>query len=220
MNIIVLAALQEEAEAFLPGAGTPLFSGWLAGRRLSVHGHDIIAATTGIGKVNMSAAAARLHALHGADLFIVTGTAGKIGTLAGDRFFLARAIQHDYGAERPGRFVHYSPGAWPIGPAAMAPLDGLPDPGTGLAPALIASGDAFIECPDHARFLADGLSADIVDMETGALAQFAAHAGVPWTGVKATTDEANHDSAGDFHANLLAASRRAGEAVERLIALL
>jgi hypothetical protein len=142
MNIIILAALQEEAEAFLPGAGTPLFSGWLAGRRLSVHGHDIIAATTGIGKVNMSAAAARLHALHGADLFIVTGTAGKIGTLAGDCFFLARAIQHDYGAERPGRFVHYSPGAWPIGPAAMAPLDGLPDPGTGLAPVSWRMGSA------------------------------------------------------------------------------
>lgn len=220
MNIIVLAALPEEADAFLPGVGVALDCGWPVARRLSALGNDIIAATTGIGKVNMSCAAARLHALHGADLFIVTGTAGKIGTLAGDCFFLARAIQHDYGAERPGQFVHYSPGAWPIGPAAMEPLDGLPDPGTGLAPALIASGDAFIECPDHARFLAKGLRADIVDMETGALAQFAAHARLPWTGIKATTDEANQESAGDFHANLVAASKRAAEAVERLITLL
>lgn len=220
MKIIVLAALPEEADAFLPGGGAPLDCGWPAARRVSALGHDIIAATTGIGKVNMSCAAARLHALHGADLFIVTGTAGKIGTLAGDCFFLARAIQHDYGAERPGEFVHYSPGAWPIGPAEMKPLDGLPDPGTGLTPALIASGDAFIECPDHARFLAEGLSADIVDMETGALAQYAAHVRLPWTGIKATTDDANHDSAGDFHANLRAASTRAAEAVERLITLL
>lgn len=220
MKIIVLAALPEEADAFLPGAGIPIDCGWPAARRVSALGHEIITATTGIGKVNMSCAAARLHALHGADLFIVTGTAGKIGTLAGDCFFLARAIQHDYGAERPGQFVHYSPGAWPIGPATAEPLMGLADPGTGLPPALVASGDAFIECPDHARFLAEGLSADIVDMETAALAQFAAHARVPWTGVKATTDEANHDSAGDFHTNLLAASRRSAEAVGRLVALL
>lgn len=220
MNIIVLAALEEEANAFLPGAGTQIHCGWLAARKVTALGHDIITATTGIGKVNMSSAAARLHALHGADLFIVTGTAGKIGTLAGDCFFLARAVQHDYGAERPGRFVHYSPGAWPIGPAALEPIDGLPDPGTGLAAALIASGDAFIECPDQARLLAEGLSADIVDMETGALAQFALNARVPWTGVKATTDEANQESAGDFHANLLTASQRAANAVERLIALL
>jgi len=220
MKIIVLAALAEEADAFLPGAGTPLECGWPTARSLSALGHNIIAATTGIGKVNMSCAAARLQALHGADIFIVTGTAGKIGTLPGDCFFLARAIQHDYGAERPGQFVHYPAGAWPIGPAVVEPLAGLPDPGTGLPPALIASGDAFVECPDHARFLAEGLSADIVDMETAALAQFAAHARVPWTGVKATTDEANHDSAGDFHANLCAASKRAAEAVERLVALL
>lgn len=220
MRILILAALPEEANAFLPGIGSTIGTDWLPTRALDAHGHSIRIATTGIGKVNMASAAAHLNAQDGADLLAVTGTAGKIGTLAGDCFFLDRAVQHDYGAERPGGFAHYPAGAWPIGPTALAPFAGLPDPGTGLPAALIASGDAFIECPDHARFLVEGLSADIVDMETAALAQFACRIGLPWTGIKATTDDANDDSAGDFSGNLIRASKRAADALERLVALL
>ncbi|MET0360233.1 MAG: 5'-methylthioadenosine/S-adenosylhomocysteine nucleosidase [Sphingobium sp.] len=219
MRIILLAALTEEADAFMTGAGT-LLDGWPAARRIGASGHEVIVAVTGIGKVNLAAVAATLHARHPADLLAITGTAGKIGTLPGDCYYLARAIQHDYGAERPGSFAHFTPGAVPVGPSVIEAYSALPDPGTGLPAALIASGDAFVECPDHARFLSEGLSADVVDMETGALAQFAAIAGLPWVGIKATTDDANHDSASDFRTNLLTASHRAARNMERLIALL
>lgn len=219
MRIILLAALPEEADAFLPGAGETL-TGWPQARRLSAWGHEIVVGVSGIGKVNIAATAATLLARHGADLLAITGTAGKVSAHPGDCFFLSHAIQHDYGSERPGEFVHYMPGVAPIGPAVVDAYAGLPDPGTGLPAVLIASGDAFIECPDHARFLADGLRADVVDMETGALAQFASIAGVPWTGIKATTDDANHDSAGDFRTNLLAASGRAAKAMEALLSRL
>jgi adenosylhomocysteine nucleosidase len=216
MRILLLAALPEEADAFLPGAGTAIES-WPPARRIEALGHEIIVAVTGIGKVNLTSVAATLHARHGADLLAITGTAGKIGKVAGDCFFLTGAIQHDYGAERPGEFVTFTPGIPPIGPAVFEAYVGLPDPGTGLAPALIASGDAFIECPDQARILVDVLRADVVDMETGALAQFALLAGVPWTGIKATTDDANGDSASDFRTNLLAASARAAAGMESLL---
>ena len=56
-------------------------------------------------------------------------------------------------------------------------------------------------------------------METGALAQVAQRLGLPWAGIKATTDDANGESAGDFQANLLLAARRAAEAAERSIVL-
>ncbi|HEX7822904.1 MAG TPA: 5'-methylthioadenosine/S-adenosylhomocysteine nucleosidase [Sphingobium sp.] len=216
MRIILLAALPEEADAFLPGTGTSL-DGWPAARRIMVLGHEIIVAVTGIGKVNLTSVAATLHARHNADLLAITGTAGKISARPGDCFYLARAIQHDYGSERPGTFVHFTPGLVPVGPSIVDAYVALPDPGTGLPTALIASGDAFVECPDHARFLSEGLSADLVDMETGALAQFAQLAGLPWVGVKATTDDANQDSAGDFRANLAAASARAAAGMEALI---
>ncbi len=219
MRVLLLAALPEEADAFLPGAGD-ILDGWPAARRIEALGHEIIVAVTGIGKVNLTSVAATLHARHAADLLAISGTAGKISALPGDCFYLARAIQHDYGAERPGEFVHFSPGLVPVGPSIVDAYVALPDPGTDLPAALIASGDAFVECPDHARFLSEGLSADVVDMETGALAQFAALADVPWVGIKATTDDANQDSAGDFRANLAAASTRAAQAMERLIAQL
>lgn len=219
MRVLLLAALPEEADAFLPGTGE-IVDSWPAARRVTAFGHDILIAVTGIGKVNLTSVAATLHARHDSDLLAITGTAGKIGTAQGDCFFLTGAVQHDYGAHRPDGFVSFTPGLVPVGPSVIDAYRGLADPGTGLPPALIASGDAFVECPNEARLLVEGLKADIVDMETGALAQFAALADVPWTGIKATTDDANGDSVTDFRTNLLAASARAATGMESLLASL
>ena len=220
MRILILAALAEEADAFRPGEGRPLDSDWPPARTLQIGAHDVVVATTGIGKVNIATAAARLHALTGTELLLTLGTAGKLSALPGDCFYLARAVQHDYGARRPDDFIHYPPGAWPMGPAHVEPFEALPDPGTGLPQACIASGDAFIEDAAFAAHLVAVLGADVVDMETAAIAQYASAVGLPWAGIKAVTDDANHDSAGDFHANLLAASARAAQAMEQLLSRL
>ncbi|HEX7874929.1 MAG TPA: purine phosphorylase [Sphingobium sp.] len=219
MKILLLAALPEEADAFLPGTGT-ISEDWPAARHVEAMGHEIIIAVTGIGKVNLTAVAATLHARHGADMLAITGTAGKIGTAAGDCFFLSHALQHDYGARRAGLFVNFTPGLVPVGPSIIDDYLSLADPGSGLPSARIASGDSFVECAVSARVLTDDLNAELVDMETGALAQFAELAGLPWAGIKATTDDANQDSASDFRTNLLAASARAAAGMEALIARL
>ena len=220
MRILVLAALPDEADAFMPEAGDRLPGDWPSVRRIETGRHLVHVATTGIGKVNIATAAARLHALHGADLLLTLGTAGKLSALAGDCFWLARAVQHDYGARRPDAFVHYPAGAWPMGPAHVEPYEAMADPGSALPHACIASGDAFIEDGAYAAHLIAALDADVVDMETAAVAQYATQCGLAWGGIKATTDEANQESAGDFHANLRAASRRAALAMERLLDLL
>lgn len=220
MRILIVAALAEEADAFHPGEGTPLDCGWPTARALTVSGHDVTVAWSQIGKVNITAAAARLEALRGFDLLLTLGTAGKLSAIEGDCFYLARAIQHDYGARRKDAFIHYPPGAWPMGPANVAPFEAMADPGLDLPHACIASGDAFIEDGAFAQHLVAALEADVVDMETAAIAQFATTIGLPWAGIKATTDDANDESAGDFHAHLLAASRRAAEAMDRLLALI
>ena len=220
MRILILAALDEEADAFMPGQGEPLDLAWPAARALRVSGHDVTVATSQIGKVNIATAAARLQALRGANLLLTLGTAGKLSALPGDCFYLARAVQHDYGARKPGDFVHYRPGSWPMGPSNIEAYAALPDPGSGLPQACIASGDCFVEDAAFSAHLVAALGADIVDMETAAVAQYATNAGIPWAGIKATTDDANHESAGDFHANLLAAAARAAGAMERLLALL
>ena len=215
VRIGIVAALSEEADAFLAGAGA-VQAGPGPIRRINRGEGAILVATSGIGKVN-AAIAATLLAGEGCEILLVIGTAGLIAPRGEQCFWLGEAVQHDYGAERPGGFVRYSAGTIPIGVATVEPFKSMPDPGLGLPHARIASGDAFIECPDHARFLAEGLSADLVDMETSAVAQVAARLGLPWAAIKAVTDEANGESAGSFRENLARAAKLAAEAAERLL---
>ena len=212
-NILILAALAEEGDALFADAGTKR-DGAFAPRRLTVNGHDLTIVISGLGKVNAALAAGMLGG--DADLFVMSGTCGSLGAAPG-AYWLAEAVQHDYGANEPGRFRRYRAGEWPIGEAGESHFAAMPDPGLGLPHARIASGDSFVACPDAAADL-KSLGATLVDMEVGAVAQVAARLGKPWAAIKAVTDEANGDSAGDFHANLVRAAHLAGREIERLIA--
>lgn len=215
-RIGVVAALAEEAGALFPGLGEADSAGAFLIRRIE----SVTIVRSGIGKVNATAAVALLALQERCDLILSIGTAGRISAIEGHCFWIASAVQHDYGAERSDGFVHYSAGSWPIGPPSLEPLLPIPDPRLDLPHARIASGDAFIESPDRSRLLAGGLATDLVDMETAAVAQAAALFGVPWAAIRAVSDDADGSSAGDFQANLEAAARDAGTATERLIALL
>ncbi|MEP2493433.1 MAG: purine phosphorylase, partial [Parasphingorhabdus sp.] len=86
--------------------------------------------------------------------------------------------------------------------------------------ARIATADCFVKCPDRSGYLRDALKADLVDMETAAVAQIATLLDIPWAGIKAVTDGANSESSGDFHANLERAANRAAREAARFIELL
>ncbi len=194
--------------------------GGLSIRFVSCANHDMAISCCGVGKVNAAMAATLLASLHQAELLMIIGTAGKLSSLAGDCFVIHEAVQGDYGAQRPDGFVHYTAGAWPIGPAEVTAFSAGPLPDIGLPQARIVTGDAFVECPDHSLRLRDGLAGDLVDMETGAVAQVATRLGLPWSAIKATTDDANGESVSDFDANLLVASFRAAQAAEQAIRLM
>ena len=215
--ILILAALPEEGDALFAGTSTAIHGAFPV-RRLVAHGHAITIATCGLGKVNAALAAGLFAA--GADVVLMTGTCGALGAEAGRAYWLAEAVQHDYGASQPGLFRRYRAGDWPIGEAGEAHFAAMPDPGLGLPHARIASGDSFFACPAAAADLKASLGATLVDMEVGAVAQAAVRLGRPWAAIKAVTDTADGDSAGDFHANLVRAARAAGQEVERLVAML
>jgi len=217
MNLLILAALAEEADALFPGTSTPIH-GIFPVRRLTAHGHNVTIATCGLGKVN-AALAAGLFATD-ADILLMSGTCGALGAEPGRAYWLAEAVQHDYGANEPGLFRRYRAGDWPMGEAGEAHFAAMPDPGLGLPHARIASGDSFIACPDAAADLKANLGATLVDMEVGAVAQVAARLAKPWAAIKAVTDDANDTSGGDFQANLNRAARQAAVEVERLVAML
>lgn len=221
MRIAIITGVQEEADAFLPGQYDRVEQhGHLSVRFVTHATHQVAIACCGVGKVNAALAAAMLASLIHAELLMIIGTAGKLSDIVGDCFLLHEAVQGDYGAQRREGFTHYTAGSWPIGPAEVAAFRAHPLPNVGLPQTRIVTGDSFVECPDHSMRLRDGLSGDLVDMETGALAQVAVRLGLPWAGIKATTDDANGESAGDFQTNLLRAARRAAEAAERVLTLL
>ncbi len=219
-TILLIAALPEEADAFLPGQGAVIQTKPHSVRLIEQGARSIKIVTCGLGKVN-AALAAGFYADADTTLIAMTGTCGRIGAPVslgeGDTFWIARAIQHDYGARQPDGFVHYRAGDWPMGEAQDAAFIAMHDPGSGLPHATIISGDVFLECPDTAEALADRLGAQLVDMEVAAIAQAATALGLPWLAIKAVTDGADGESAGDFSANLQNAARKAAEAMERVL---
>lgn len=216
-NLLILAALPEEGDALFPGEGAE-GGGKFAVRRLSAHGHAITIAICGLGKVHAALCAGMLGA--DADILLMSGTCGALGAADARAYWIAEAVQHDYGAAHPGVFRRYRAGEWPMGAAGELHFAAMPDPGLDLPHARIASGDSFVACPDAAAGLASGLGAALVDMEVGAVAQVAARLGKAWAAIKAVTDDANGASGGDFQANLVRAARTAGREVERLVARL
>ena len=225
-HIAIITGVQDEADAFgrdLPSTRIDSPLGDI--RQLGHAGKQVSILCSGIGKVHAGAAALYLHSHFQPDLFLVIGTAGHVSSLAGDCFYLGESLQADYGTlERFGDhegFTHYNAGAWPIGPSDWKPFASHPMPDDlALPQARIATADCFVKCPERSGYLRDTLKADLVDMETAAVAQIAALLAIPWAGIKAVTDGANGDSSGDFHANLERAANRAASEAARFIALL
>ena len=222
-HIALITGVQDEADAFLSGQpATRLDSPLGKVRQLDHAGKTVSILCCGIGKVHAGAAALYMHSHFRPDLFLVIGTAGHVSALAGDCFYLGESLQADYGTlERFGDhdgFTHYNAGAWPIGPSDWRPFQSHPMPESlALPQARIATADCFVKCPDRSGYLRDVLKADLVDMETAAVAQIAALLDIPWAGIKAVTDGANSDSSGDFHANLERAAKLAASEAARFI---
>ena len=225
-HIAIITGVQDEADAFChdhPAAHVD--SPFGAVRQLDRAGKKVSILCSGIGKVHAGAAALYMHSHFRPDLFLVIGTAGHVSSSKGDCFYLSESLQADYGTlERFGEhdgFTHYNAGAWPIGPSDWKPFISHPMPDAlALPQARIATADCFVKCPDRSGYLRDTLKADLVDMETAAVAQIAALLDIPWAGIKAVTDGANGDSSGDFLANLERAANRAASEAARFIALL
>ncbi|MEP7351060.1 MAG: 5'-methylthioadenosine/S-adenosylhomocysteine nucleosidase [Sphingorhabdus sp.] len=220
-RIGIISGVDVEAASFLPDQtteGEPHHG--FSIRSVQLANKQIAVTCSGIGKVNAAMAATILFEHYHVDLLLVIGTAGKLSDIAGDCFQITEAVQGDYGASRNDGFAHYTAGAWPIGQAEIEPFHAMAMPDIGLPKVRIISGDGFIENADHARRLRNQLGGDLIDMETAAVAQAALRLGLPWAAIKATTDNADGESGGDFQTNLKRGARAAACAAEKMIAAL
>lgn len=216
-RIGLISGVQAEIDAFAPGITRETEQvGELDVQRIVFEGREVAMVCAGIGKVAAATAASLLRVRYEADLLMVIGTAGWIGEGHGGLFLVEDAVQGDFGAQRESGLVHYTAGSWPIGPAEVRPFTPL-EAASALPRTRIATSDLFIEWGDHGERLRTKLAAELVDMETGAVAQAAELLSVPWAAIKAATDGANEDSASSFQENLARAARAAAEAAEAFI---
>ncbi len=217
-KIGIISGVSFELEAFLPGKGDTIELAGLGVRTLSHAGKHVLLACEGIGKVAAATTASVLAVAGKVDLLMVIGTAGKICARPETLFKITNAFESDYGARQEDRFVHYSAGSVPIGPAKLHFYEAMLTPQLDLPAARIATSDSFVESSSYAYYLRDTFAADLVDMETAAVAHVASRRRLPWCAIKSTTDDANSESAVNFHSNLSAAARAAARAAEIFIA--
>lgn len=210
----LVTGLLEEAQAFRPRQGEinpdcPFYCR---------EAPRFVIACAGIGKVNAAMAASYLVAKQ-CDLLLSLGVAGRLRDGPPGPHWIAEAIQHDYGALRSSEFARYRAGSLPFGQSDLAAYEAIDDPGLDLPAARILTGDCFVEDRGKAAGLADALGGDLIDMETGAIAQVAQMAGISWAGIRSVSDSADDDSVSEFQKNLDRAAQQAAQAADRFLNL-
>lgn len=248
-RIAIISALHEELAELLALMPDEHRTG-VAGRQFwrgHLHGHEVIAVLSGIGKVAAATTTAVLLERFRPQQVIFTGVAGGIGdgVAVGDIVVGSRYLQHDMDAsplfprhELPG----YGRSRFPADPAllrvlqqaaedAIAWLPGQLDAATRAAFGLqaprvhsgkIVTGDRFVATAAESSALrAELREALAVDMESGAVAQVCHDYGLPFCAVRTISDRADDQAHVDFPAFLRqVACHYSGRMIETALRLL
>lgn len=207
--IAIVAAMHEELAAvlaLLPDerpvtvAGRAFWQGHL-------HGHEVVAVLSRIGKVAAATTAAVLATRFAVGQVVFTGVAGGLGSgvEVGDVVVASEFLQHDMDAapifprhEVPlygrSRFPADATLAAALGRAAREAL-----PRARVHHGLLISGDRFVSTTAEARALQAELPAALaVEMEGAAFAQVCHDFGLPFAAVRTISDRADDAAHGDF----------------------
>ena len=209
MRTAIVSAMHEELSAVL-GLMPDEMKQVVGGREFWVghlHGQEVVAVLSRIGKVAAATTATALIERFRVDRILFTGVAGGIapGVARGDVVVAGSFLQHDLDAS-------------PIFPRYEVPLYGTSRFATDVAltqrllqavaqalPAaklhrgLVASGDRFVSSAAESRALQSALpDALAVEMEGAAFAQVCHDYGVPFAAVRTISDRADDAAHGDF----------------------
>lgn len=203
----------------------------------TINGTRIVAARSGVGKVNAAIATTLLmdHFTPSAVLF--TGTAGAIdkNLNPGDVVIGTGVGYHDFGSITDRGFTRSAtrnpvtgvidPQFFPANPELLAAarraaktLQPSRGPRTdGGAPVirdgLIVTGDAFVSAADRRKDLRADLNAIAVEMEGAAVAQVCARYNVPVIVIRSITDRADSEARGSYQRFLDTAARNSADLV-------
>lgn len=209
MRTAIVSAMHEELAAVLElmpdesrqtAAGREFWVGHL-------HGHEVVAVLSRIGKVAAATTATALVERFGVDRIVFTGVAGGLapGVARGHVVVAESFLQHDLDAspifpryEVPlygvSRFATDAALTERLAEAARAAL-----PTTRIHRGLVVSGDRFVSTTAESLALQQALpDALAVEMEGAAIAQVCRDYGVPFAAVRTVSDRADDEAHGDF----------------------
>ncbi|MBC5785582.1 5'-methylthioadenosine/adenosylhomocysteine nucleosidase [Ramlibacter sp. USB13] len=209
MRTAIVSAMHEELSAvlaLLPDEQKQVAGGrdfWVG----HLHGQEVVAVLSRIGKVAAATTATALIERFAVDRIVFTGVAGGLaaGVNRGDVVIADAFLQHDLDAS-------------PIFPRYEVPLYGTDrfatDPelterlaaavkkalhGTHVHRGLVVSGDRFVSSLSESVALQQALpQALAVEMEGAAFAQVCRDYGVPFAAVRTVSDRADDEAHGDF----------------------
>lgn len=230
MRIGILTAIPEELRPFLKKrrpdrviAGKPFF-------RAHHPRHELWLVEGGLGKVNAALSATLLIREFGCELLFISGICGALDPQlrVGDVLIGERLIQYDYGSLVNARMRRFRAGAIPLGedPAPLAfELDsGIQDmireKMQTISLGVILTGDLFLQCAKTRDRLFREFGAQVVDMESAAVAQVAALFEIPAVAVRAVSDSAEDSPRGIPSELMKSAARTSHETVCVLLDLL
>lgn len=230
MTLAIVSAMHEELSAvlaLLPDerkvevAGRSFWRGHL-------HGQEVVAVLSRIGKVAAATTAAVLVERFGVRAIVFTGVAGGLGpgVHVGDVVVADAFLQHDLDVSPlfPRHEVPlYGRARFPTDPvltARLAAAARVALPGAGLHRGLVVSGDRFVSTTAEARALQAELpDALAVEMEGAAVAQVCHDYGIPYAAVRTVSDRADDAAHGDFVSFVeQVASRHSAAIVRALLA--
>ena len=207
--IAIVSAMHEELSAVLAlmpdeqkqvAAGRDFYVGHL-------HGQDVVAVLSRIGKVAAATTAAVLIERFQVERVLFTGVAGGLapGVKVGDVVVADSFVQHDLDASPI--FPRYEVPLYGMSrfPTSATLSDKLAEaarralPGATLHRGLVASGDRFVASAAESRALQAALpDALAVEMEGAAFAQVCHDYGVAFAAVRTVSDRADDAAHGDF----------------------
>ena len=190
-----------------------------------LHGVDVIILQSGIGKVNAAVGTTLLLDMYQPEVVINTGSAGGFGSdlRVGDVVISTEVRHHDVDAVVFG----YEHGQVPRMPAAYLPDERLTriarECAEGLGhlrvhEGLIATGDAFMACPDAVQRTRERFPTMLAaEMEAAAIAQTCHLYGCPFVVVRALSDIAGKESNISFQQFIEQAATHSAEMVEAMV---
>ncbi len=182
---------------------------YVTGRYASM---DVLAGTTGVGKVRAAAGVQAAIELFDASFVLFVGTAGALsaGLRPLDLVVSDRLLQHDTGPDEPAWFDADPELSCLLEKAARSVLD------TGKSSVHrgdMISGDYPVLDKETGKRLADRFGAVAVDMEAAAAASVSAINSIPFAAIKAVTDSADRNVIKEFKKHVHEAAAVAQAAV-------